>query len=180
MSYALYTDMTLERSLEDTFALFCDASNLETLTPPELRFEIRTSMPIEMRVGTQIEYRIRLFGVPFSWLTEITCWEPGVRFVDEQIAGPFRTWIHEHRFESVSQTSTRIRDRVQYTLPFEPIGRMAHSLIRSRLDRIFHYREFRVRELLTSQVSPAKKRPFANPHPQAMPAKTAKTAKAGG
>lgn len=161
MSYALHTDMTLERSLEDTFALFCDASNLETLTPPELRFEIRTAMPIEMSVGTRIEYRIRLFGVPFSWLTEITCWEPGRRFIDEQISGPFHTWIHEHRFESVSDTSTRIRDHVRYVLPFEPIGRMAHPLIRSRLTRIFDYRETRVRELLTPRASPAEEEPVA-------------------
>jgi ligand-binding SRPBCC domain-containing protein len=172
MIYALYTDMTLDRSLEDTFALFCDASNLETLTPPELRFEIRTSMPIEMSVGTRIEYRIRLFGVPFSWLTEITCWEPGVRFVDEQVSGPFNTWIHEHRFESVSDTSTRIRDRVQYALPFEPIGRMAHPLIRSRLDRIFRYREIKVRELLTSPIAPPEKKSLADSHHQAMPATT--------
>ena len=89
MTYALYADMTLARSLEDTFALFGDASNLETLTPPELRFEIRTAMPIEMRAGTRIEYRIRLFGIPFSWWTEITCWEPGRRFVDEQSQVPF-------------------------------------------------------------------------------------------
>ncbi len=151
MTYTLHTDMILAHSLDDTFALFCDASNLETLTPPELRFEIRTALPIEMRVGTRIQYRIRLFGVPFSWLTEITCWEPGKRFVDEQISGPFRTWIHEHCFESVSESSTRIRDEVQYALPFEPLGRLAHPLIRSRLDRIFDYREMRVRELLTYQ-----------------------------
>jgi ligand-binding SRPBCC domain-containing protein len=171
MTCALYTDMTLERSLEDTFALFCDASNLETLTPPELRFEIRTAMPIEMRVGTRIEYRIRLFGVPFSWRTEITSWEPGRRFVDEQISGPFRTWVHEHRFESVSDTLTRIRDEVHYALPFEPIGRIAHPLIRSRLDRIFEYRETRVRELLTPQVSPAEKRPVAVSFHEAIPAR---------
>jgi ligand-binding SRPBCC domain-containing protein len=153
MPYSLTTDMTVEQSLDDTFALFCDASNLETLTPPELRFEIRTPLPIEMRRGAQIEYRIRLFGVPFSWLTEITCWEPGVRFVDEQIAGPFRVWIHEHRFTSISSTSTRIRDEVRYDLPLSPFGRIAHPLVRSRLDRIFEYREMRVRELLTGERS---------------------------
>ena len=170
-TYTLHTDMTLKRSLHDTFALFSDASNLETLTPPELRFEIRTALPIEMRAGSRIEYRIRLLGVPFSWLTEITCWEPGRRFIDEQIAGPFRTWIHEHRFESVRDTLTRIRDEVHYALPFEPIGRIAHPLIRSRLDRIFEYRETRVRELLTPQISPAEKRPVAVSLHEAIPAR---------
>jgi ligand-binding SRPBCC domain-containing protein len=151
MNYKLTTDITLKHSLGDTFALFCDASNLETLTPPELRFEIRTPLPIEMRKGARIEYRIRLFGIPFSWLTEITSWEPGVRFIDEQISGPFRIWTHEHCFESIDESTTRIRDEVQYALPFGPLGRLAHPLIRSRLNRIFEYREERVSELLRHQ-----------------------------
>ncbi len=148
MSYALRTDMTVDAALDAVFGLFCDAANLETLTPPELRFQIVSPLPIHMRAGARIDYRITLFGVPFSWQTEITCWEPGIRFVDEQRSGPFRVWIHEHRFDSLGPRSTRIRDEVSYTLPFEPIGRLAHPLVRSRLDRIFEYREQRVRELL--------------------------------
>jgi ligand-binding SRPBCC domain-containing protein len=152
MTHRLKTDITLPRSLDDTFELFCDASNLEALTPPGLRFEIRTPLPIEMRKGARIEYRIRLFGVPFSWLTEITCWEPGIRFVDEQISGPFKLWVHEHCFERLGDASTRIRDEVSYALPFEPIGGLAHPLVRSRLDRIFEFREQRVRALLTNST----------------------------
>ena len=148
MTYRLNTDMTLESPLLDTFEIFKKAENLETLTPPELRFEIRTPLPIQMKVGARIEYRIRLFGIPFSWLTEITSWEPGVRFVDEQISGPFALWIHEHHFDALGDSSTRIRDEVQYALPFEPIGRLAHPLVRARLNRIFDYREQRVREIL--------------------------------
>lgn len=152
MIYTLETDLTLPRSMDDTFGLFCDAANLETLTPPELRFQIRTTLPIEMRKGARIQYRIQLFGVPFSWLTEITAWEPGVRFVDEQIAGPFKLWVHEHCFESLTDTSTRIRDRVEYALPLEPFGRLAHPIVRSRLDRIFQFREEKVRELLPGPI----------------------------
>lgn len=147
--YRLCTDITIDCPVDTAFELFCDAANLEKLTPPELRFEIISPLPIEMKRGAQIEYRIRLFGVPFSWLTEITVWEPGVRFVDEQVAGPFRKWIHEHRFESVGDSSTRIRDEVAYTLPLEPVGRLAHPLVRSRLNRIFEFREREVRRVLS-------------------------------
>lgn len=153
MPYQLKTDITLPRSLEDTFQLFCDASNLKTLTPPELRFEIRTRLPIEMKQGARIQYRIHLFGIPFAWLTEITHWEPGVRFVDEQISGPFRQWIHEHRFEALEEKSTRILDEVRYALPLEPLGRIAHPIVRSRLDRIFSFRDEKVREILAASTS---------------------------
>ena len=146
--YQLQTDIILPRSIEDTFALFCDAQNLERLTPPELRFEIRSALPIEMKRGARIRYRIRLFGIPFGWLTEITHWEPGVRFVDEQIAGPFKRWVHEHRFDPLDDQTTRIRDDVRYALPFDPVGRIAHPVVRARLDRIFSFREQSVREIL--------------------------------
>lgn len=148
MPHRIATDMTLARPLEAVFDFFADARNLESITPPELRFEFRTLGPIEMRAGARIEYRIRLYGVPFRWRTRIDCWEPGIRFVDRQESGPFRLWIHEHRFESVSATSTRIRDAVQYALPLEPIGRLALPLVRAKLARIFAYREARVRTLL--------------------------------
>lgn len=148
LDYEIKTDITLSSSLDETFALFAEASNLEALTPPELQFQILTPLPIEMKQGAHIKYRLKLFGIPFNWLTEITHWEPGVRFVDEQISGPFRLWVHEHDFSAVDDSSTRIRDRVRYGLPLEPLGRLAHPIVRSRLDRIFRFREEKVHDLI--------------------------------
>lgn len=148
MNHRILTDITLARPVDRVFDFFSDAGNLEAITPPELRFEILTPLPIAMSVGARIDYRLRLYAIPFTWKTRITAWEPGRRFVDAQESGPFRVWIHEHRFEALSATSTRIRDEVQYRLPFEPIGGIAHPLVRRTLDRIFAYREDRVRALL--------------------------------
>jgi ligand-binding SRPBCC domain-containing protein len=148
MPYRILTDVTLERPLDLVFEFFSNAGNLEAITPPELRFEILTPQPIAMCQGARIDYRLRLYGVPFRWRTAITAWEPGRRFVDEQISGPFALWVHEHRFEAPTPTSTRIRDEVRYALPLEPLGRLAHPLVRAKLDRIFSYREERVRALL--------------------------------
>ena len=58
------------------FPFFADAGNLEAITPAWLGFRIVTPRPIEMRVGALIEYRLRLHGVPVSWLTRIEEWEP--------------------------------------------------------------------------------------------------------
>lgn len=148
MQYSLQTDVTLESTLEDSFAFFADAGNLESITPPELRFSIKTPLPIEMRQGALIEYRLSLFGVPFGWLTEISVWEPGVRFVDQQVRGPFASWVHEHRFEALSEGRTRIQDEVHYSLPLGPLGGIAHPIVRKRLDRIFSFREESVSRLL--------------------------------
>lgn len=49
--------------LDHVFAFFSEARNLERITPEWLSFEVLTPEPIAMRVGTQIQYRLRLHGV---------------------------------------------------------------------------------------------------------------------
>jgi hypothetical protein len=146
----------LERSLrvgrrrEEVFAFFADASNLEAITPPFLRFRVLTPAPIEMRPGARIEYALSLFGVPLRWRTRITVWEPGVRFVDEQDSGPYALWRHTHEFESEGE-ETIVRDVVEYMEPLGPLGQVAHALFVERaLDRIFDFRREAVRRILGS------------------------------
>ncbi len=138
-NHFLETATTLPLPVDEVFAFFSDAGNLERITPPELAFQIVTGMPIKIEAGTIIEYRLRLFGVPFRWRTRIAAWDPVVQFVDEQIRGPYSTWRHQHTFEPVEE-GTRMIDRVEYRLPLGPIGGLALPLVRHQLDRIFRYR----------------------------------------
>jgi len=143
------------RPREEVFAFFSDASNLEALTPPFLRFRIMTPMPIAMRAGTQIDYELSLFGAPVRWRTRITDWQPGVRFVDEQESGPYALWRHTHEFESRG-TSTLVLDVVDYAEPLGPLGRVAHVLFVARtLDRIFDFRSGAIRRLLDHSATRA-------------------------
>ncbi len=138
----------LAKPIEEVFVFFSDASNLEALTPPFLRFRILTPMPIEMRSGAQLDYELSLFGVPMRWRTRITDWKPGLRFVDEQEAGPYALWRHTHEFEARG-TSTLVRDVVDYSMPLGPLGMLAHGLfVRRALDRIFDFRRDAIPRLL--------------------------------
>lgn len=138
----------ISRPLDQVFAFFSDAANLEGLTPPFLRFRILTPLPIEMRTGTRIEYALALFGIPARWRTLISEWQPGVRFVDEQESGPYALWRHTHEFEPRGE-SVLMRDVVDYALPLGPLGRVAHALVvRSTLDRIFDFRRDAIGQLL--------------------------------
>ena len=96
-----------------------------------------------------IEYRVRpLFGIPATWLTEITHVEPGKFFVDEQRIGPYRMWHHEHHFTALGDGKVEVRDRVTYVLPLGWLGELAHPfLVKPQLERIFAYREKAVGEL---------------------------------
>jgi ligand-binding SRPBCC domain-containing protein len=132
------------RPRPEVFAFFADAGNLEELTPPFLGFQILTPQPVEMRPGALIDYRIRLRGFPMKWRTEITAWEPPSRFVDEQLKGPYRLWIHEHTFEEDGD-GTMVIDFVRYAVPF---GALANRLLVARdVRKIFAYRETRLREI---------------------------------
>lgn len=145
MTYHLYSSIAVSAERAEVFAFFADAANLDFLTPPELRFRIRSPQPITMGTGALIDYTIRLWGLPIRWRTRIAAWEPETGFVDVQLRGPYRSWVHTHRFIAVDG-GTVIEDAVAYTLPLGRLSRLVAPLVRRQLERIFAYRRARIRE----------------------------------
>ncbi|HYI79240.1 MAG TPA: SRPBCC family protein [Thermoleophilaceae bacterium] len=138
--HVLEREQLLPRPPREVFPFFADARNLEAITPPLLGFRVVTPAPTEMRAGTLLQYRLRLHGLSLDWLTRIAEWAPGERFVDEQIAGPYRLWHHTHEFEPHGDGATMMRDTVRYALPLWPLGELAAPLVRRDLARIFDFR----------------------------------------
>ena len=148
----------LPQPIEEVFAFFSDAANLEAITPPFLHFRILTPMPIAMRAGTRIDYALSLYGVPVRWRTLITRWEPGACFVDEQESGPYELWRHTHEFEPRGR-STFMRDTVEYLEPLGPLGQLANVLFVERaLERIFDFRRDTTARLLATAPPPREPR----------------------
>jgi ligand-binding SRPBCC domain-containing protein len=143
--YVLESSIRVPHGLDEVFRFFSDARNLELVTPPFVRFRIVTPTPLEMREGLLIDYALRIHGLPMRWRSEITAWDPPHRFVDTQVRGPYRRWVHEHRFTDLGQ-ETLVEDRVEYRVPG---GRLAHRLfVRRDVERIFEYRSAALRRLL--------------------------------
>ncbi len=130
---------TLLHPIDRVFDFFSRAENLEAITPPWLGFRIVTTLPIDMREGTLIEYSLRLRGLPLRWASRIERWNPPHAFVDVQVRGPYRLWEHTHSFAAI-QGGTEMSDTVRYALPFGPIGRLAAPFVARDLRRIFDYR----------------------------------------
>jgi ligand-binding SRPBCC domain-containing protein len=146
--YLLQREQWVPQPLEEVFAFFSDARNLEVITPAWLGFRILSPPPVPMQSGTTILYRIHWHGFPMRWLTEIESWDPPTQFVDVQREGPYRLWHHTHSFESVAG-GTRMRDVVRYALPLGILGRLAHAcLVRSEVDAIFDYRARKISSIL--------------------------------
>lgn len=146
--HRLEREQYFERPLDEVFAFFAKASNLERITPPWLRFELLTPEPVQMAVGTLIDYRLRVHGVRLGWTSQIEVWEPGRQFVDRQLRGPYALWHHRHRFEP-ADGGTRVYDEVHYAIGLGVVGELAHPLfVRRDLERIFDHRRTAVREIL--------------------------------
>lgn len=145
----LLTSLFLPRPLPEVFEFFADAGNLQRITPPWVDFRIATPLPIAMHVGALIDYRLKVHGVPIGWRTEITAWQPPHHFVDTQLSGPYRRWVHSHRFREVPG-GTLVEDEVDFAVPGGwPIERL---FVRRDLTGIFLHRQHAT--LVAFEVTP--------------------------
>ncbi len=138
-------ELWLPRPPEEVFQFFADAGNLDAITPPWLHFHIVTPQPVTMRTGTLIDYRLRVRGLPLRWRTLIQEWQPPNRFVDEQLWGPYRQWIHEHTFEP-RDGGTLACDHVRYMVPFDWL--LHRRFVRPDIEMIFRFRNAALTRLL--------------------------------
>jgi ligand-binding SRPBCC domain-containing protein len=134
--YEFKSEIWLPRRIEEVFAFFAQPANLNSITPRWLSFRMVTPVPVEMRVGTSLDYRLRIRGFPVRWRSKITAWEPPHRFMDEQIRGPYRLWIHEQSFK-LRDGGTLVRDHVRYAVLFD--WALHKLVVRPDVERIFTY-----------------------------------------
>lgn len=141
MEHTLDYELKLPAPRDQVFAFFSDATNLERITPPELKFHIISALPLEIKAGALIDYKLGIFGMSFHWTTLISAWNPPHQFVDTQLKGPYALWEHTHTFEELPDGGTLARDHVVYKLPLSPLGDVAFPLVKKQLTRIFAYRQ---------------------------------------
>ena len=155
--YVLERTQVVPVPIEQAFAFFSDAHNLELITPPWLRFRI-VEAPSDVGRGSLLRYRLSLFGIPIRWRTEIVEWSPPRGFVDVQRRGPFLAWEHSHRLTSV-EGGTEIYDHVRYRLYFGPLGAFVRRvLVRRWVEGIFDYRAATVGGVISAEpVAPPRR-----------------------
>ncbi len=156
-SHVIHRVQLIPADIESVFRFFESPRNLEEITPPWLRFEVVDTTDEEMRLGTEIEYRLTWQRIPLRWRSRIAEYEPGVSFADEMIRGPYVRWYHRHHFRPVDD-GVEMEDIVEYALPFGPLGRLTHAaVVRRQLDAIFDFR----REAVARRFAVARSRPPA-------------------
>ncbi len=148
--FVFYAEQFVPHEIESIFPFFSEARNLEAITPEWLNFKIQRVSTPSIEKGTKIRYRLKLHGIPLSWITDIAEWEPPLRFVDNQIRGPYSLWYHEHTFESV-RGGTLLRDWVRFELPMGKLGQwFGLGKVKSDVSRIFEHRRVKIEEMFGS------------------------------
>jgi len=109
----------------------------------------------EAYTGQRITYTVRpLLGIPVRWVTRIEDVQAPERFVDTQEKGPYKLWHHTHTFEAIS-AGVLMRDRVEYELPFGPLGDLMHALVvKRKLEGIFRFRERALDHIFVGSTEP--------------------------
>ena len=123
-----------------------DPRNLAKITPKSMGMTI-TYIDEPPGAGTFASSTQSWLFVRLKWVTLITDYTPPELFADIQVAGPYKSWRHEHTFEDLGD-KTLMRDRVQYELPFGILGSVTHRLvIAGQLKRTFDFRHRKIRKL---------------------------------
>tara|TARA_Y100000588_G_scaffold320200_1_gene350664 strand:- start:79 stop:534 length:456 start_codon:yes stop_codon:yes gene_type:complete len=138
--YTLKYKQLIDSDIDTVFSFFSNAENLSKITPPKLKFKILTPLPIKMKEGQLIDYTIKILGKRIRWRTIITEFNPNIKFVDQQLNGPYSMWHHTHEFKEIDNKVEMI-DKISYAIPFGFLGRIVNFIfVKGDLDEIFNYR----------------------------------------
>ncbi|TDQ01131.1 SRPBCC family protein [Labedaea rhizosphaerae] len=85
-----------------------------------------------LRLGDQVTWQARHFGLRWRMTARVTAYDPPAGFVDEQVTGPFRRWLHRHAFEPDGIGGTVMLDTVEFAAPLGPLGVLAEVAVLNR------------------------------------------------
>jgi len=122
---------------------FSSPRNLARITPPSMNFKIHDEHKLSsIHEGQLITYQVTVLPLlRVKWKTKITDVQAPDYFIDHQLAGPYKRWIHKHSYHTV-EGGIEMVDEVVYILPLGRLGQLAHALFVGReIKRIFEYRK---------------------------------------
>ena len=122
---------------EAVFAFHERPDALAMLVPPWEDVEV-LQPPASLLPGTRVLLRMRMGPLSLVWEAEHTQYQRGVLFQDRMVRGPFKRWLHTHRFLPAPGGGTLLRDEVEYALPLLLMA--GAPVVHRRLRRMFAYR----------------------------------------
>jgi len=94
--------------------------------------------------GFRLTMRMKTVGpLKGTWTAEAFDFQPGRRFQDRCLSGPFPVWNHTHLMIPEGDGASQLEDLIEYRVPLGLPGRVfGGRMVRKRLAAIFAYRHF--------------------------------------
>lgn len=153
--YTLHRKQNLPITKEKAWEFLSSPSNLKTITPDYMSFDIISGGDRPMYPGQIIQYIVTpIMGIKTKWVTEITHVREGHYFVDEQRFGPYSLWHHKHFIKKI-EGGVEMEDVIDYKVPFGILGQIVHPfLVKPKLEEIFNYRNKKLIEIFGEYKKP--------------------------
>ncbi len=102
-------------------------------------------------MGEQMTWRAKHLGVWQEFTSKITAFERPHYFQDAMVQGAFRSFRHDHSFESIEATKTLMRDVLIFSAPFPVLGQMAEIFLRPYLASFLRERNSLLKRVAESE-----------------------------
>ena len=138
----------IDAGIEKVFAFHLDLNNLLRISPEEAHLQIFYAPP-KMEKGARVGLFVRIGPITTTMETVVEELDPPNKFVDRQVGGFFASWVHTHLFEKITEKTTRLTDRVEYTLPGGVLGNLVGGgIAHNKIEEMFRHRAMMTKKLL--------------------------------
>ena len=136
----------VEAPAEDVFAWHTRPGAFQRLVPPWMSVKLQEMEGI--RDGQRAVMNVSFGPVHKKWVARHEGYEEGRQFRDVQEEGPFKKWMHTHRFEPLGteamdgeKSASVLHDHIEYAVPMGGLGHfVAGGTVRSQIEHQFAYR----------------------------------------
>jgi ligand-binding SRPBCC domain-containing protein len=143
----MYRHRFRTRAALDVVAAFHrQSASMAAITPPPMRV-VMGPVPAELTEGDEMSFTLRLGRLAIPWTARIEDLRPE-GFTDRQVAGPFASWVHVHRFAARADGTVEVLDEVDARLSRHPWWFLVGLGMKLSLPLLFAYRAWMSRRIL--------------------------------
>lgn len=139
-------EFRLNAPLDQVAAFHGQSANMAAITPPPISVRIHQA-PEQLADGSVMNFTLWMGPVPVNWISQIEAVSPN-GFIDRQLSGPFKFWLHQHRFTALSDGITLVQDEIQAELKPHPWWGLVGLAMWLGMPVLFYFRARQTRRLL--------------------------------
>jgi ligand-binding SRPBCC domain-containing protein len=125
--------------IDQVWEFYTHIEHLGIITPKEVNLKVLNSTDKKFTQGTQFWIQGRIILYTRKWHSIIRSITP-YEYVDEMLSGPFKKWVHVHKFHDIELNQTEVVDEVEFELPYGILNRMLDGFAIDKLKKVFNHR----------------------------------------